>query len=111
MSRGRIVVVDDKPALAELVVADLDEAGYSASAAHSADEALATVAAEPVDVVVTDLRMPGRSGIDLCRELILRFPEVPVIVMTAFGSLDAAVEAMRAGAYDFITKPFEFATL
>jgi DNA-binding NtrC family response regulator len=111
MSRGRIVVVDDKPALADLVVADLEEAGYTALSAYSAEQALARVAEQAVDVVVTDLRMPGRSGTDLCRELILRDPEVPVIVMTAFGSLDAAAEAMRAGAYDFITKPFDIATL
>jgi DNA-binding NtrC family response regulator len=111
VSRGHILVVDDQPALADLVVVDLQEADYTATAAHSVERALACADEQPIDVVVTDLRMPGCSGTELCRELILRHPEVPVIVMTAFGSLDTAVEAMRAGAYDFITKPFEFGTL
>ena len=111
MSRGHILVVDDQPAMADLVVADLQEADYTATAAYSVERALACADELPIDVVVTDIRMPGCSGIELCRELILHHPEVPVIVMTAFGSLDTAVEAMRAGAYDFITKPFQFGTL
>jgi two-component system response regulator AtoC len=111
VSRGRILVVDDEPTMSELLVQDLEELGYEASKAGSADDALAQVSERHFDVVVTDLRMPGRSGTDLCRELIQSSPEVPVIVMTAFGSMEAAVEAMRAGAYDFITKPFERSTL
>jgi two-component system response regulator HydG len=111
MSRGHILVVDDQPALADLLIVDLADADYTATPAYSAEQALAYADQQPIDVVVTDLRMPGSSGTDLCRELILRHPETPVIVMTAFGSLDTAVEAMRAGAYDFITKPFELATL
>jgi two-component system response regulator HydG len=105
------LVVDDQPALADLVVVDLQDADYTAIAAYSAERALACADEQPIDVVLTDQRMPAGSGTELCRELILRHPEVPVIVMTAFGSLDTAVEAMRAGAYDFITKPFEFGTL
>ncbi|NVB40489.1 sigma-54-dependent Fis family transcriptional regulator [Pseudenhygromyxa sp. WMMC2535] len=111
MSRGRILIVDDKPAMSALLVDDLEELGYTAEAANSAEEALARAGEQRFDVVVTDLRMPGGSGIQLCRDLIQDQPEIPVIVMTAFGSMDAAIEAMRAGAYDFLTKPFERSTL
>ena len=59
------------------------------------------------DLVLTDVRMPRISGLELCREITARRPDIPVIVMTAFGDMEAAIEAMRAGAYDFITKPLE----
>ncbi|MCA9700432.1 MAG: sigma-54-dependent Fis family transcriptional regulator, partial [Myxococcales bacterium] len=111
MSRGKVLVVDDQRAMRELLVQELEDAGYVAQSAPSAKAALEQLGGDHPDVVVTDLRMPGGSGVELCRELVGLYPEVPVIVMTAFGSMEAAVEAIRAGAYDFITKPFDFPVL
>ncbi len=106
-----ILVVDDEVAMTDLLAVELRRAGYRPVVARSADEALAVLEREAVDVVVTDLRMPGRSGTELCREIVPLRPAVPVIVITGFGSMDAAIEAIRAGAYDFMTKPFPFEAL
>lgn len=73
----------------------------------SGHDALDLLRAEDFDVVVTDLTMPGMTGLELCARVVENRPDVPVVVITAFGSLDTATAAIRAGAYDFITKPFE----
>jgi len=104
---ARILLVDDDPELRDLLREQLEARGYEVAAAHDATSALEVVETSRVDVVLTDLRMPGRSGMELCRECVGRHPEVPVVLMTAFGSVDAAMDAVRAGAYDFLTKPFE----
>jgi two-component system response regulator HydG len=77
----------------------------------SSREALETARAGEFDVVLTDLQMPDVDGLELCREIVEAHPDVPVIVITAFGSMDAAVAALRAGAYDFVSKPIEAETL
>jgi len=76
-----------------------------------AAEALERLATAEVDAIVTDLNMPRMNGVELCERIVANRPDVPVIVITAFGSLDTAVSAIRAGAYDFITKPFELDAL
>lgn len=106
-----ILVVDDEAAMTDLLAVDLRDAGYRPAIANSSDGALAVLAREKVDVVVTDMRMPGRSGTELCREIVQLRPSLPVIVITGFGSMDTAIEAIRAGAYDFLTKPFQFEKL
>ncbi len=106
-----ILVVDDEAAMTDLLAVDLRDAGYRPAIANSGDGALAVLAREKVDVVVTDMRMPGRSGTELCREIVQLRPSLPVIVITGFGSMDTAIEAIRAGAYDFLTKPFQFEKL
>ena len=104
----RVLIVDDDQAMRELLTEQLQASGrFVVIAARNASEAIEKVDSEVVDVVLTDLRMPGNSGLDLCRELIGRRPDIPVVLMTAFGSLEAAIEAIRAGAYDFLTKPFD----
>jgi len=108
VKKPTVLLVDDDLELRELLREQLDATGdYAVVGAGNANEALGALAAQPIDVVVTDLRMPGTSGTQLCREIVRLFPNVPVLLMTAFGSLDAAIEAIRAGAYDFLTKPFE----
>ncbi len=103
-----VLIVDDDADLRDLMREQIETRGtYRPLSARSADAAMELLRDEPVDVVVTDLRMPGPSGTDLCREIVRDRPDVPVVIMTAFGSLDAAVDAIRAGAYDFLTKPFE----
>ncbi|MFP4146009.1 MAG: sigma-54-dependent transcriptional regulator [Phycisphaeraceae bacterium] len=104
---GRILIVDDDPSMGEMLRDDLTQRGHQVCCRTDAEEAFGRFMAEPFDVVVTDLRMPGLNGIDFCRRLSENRPDVPVIVITAFGSLDTAVEAIRAGAYDFVTKPIE----
>ncbi|MCA9152536.1 MAG: sigma-54-dependent Fis family transcriptional regulator, partial [Planctomycetales bacterium] len=81
--------------------------GYDAIWFTSATDALAALRDNEVDVVLTDVRMPGTSGLQLCQQISTTYPSIPVIVMTAFGSMETAVAALRSGAYDFITKPVE----
>jgi two-component system response regulator HydG len=108
---GRVLIVDDDREMCELVAVDLKRRGVAVSVHTSAEEAFAAVMREPVDVVVTDLRMPRMTGLELCTRVAANLPDVPVIVMTAFGSLESAIEAIRAGAYDFVTKPIELELL
>jgi DNA-binding NtrC family response regulator len=102
-----VLVVDDEPAMREMLVSLLSEEGIHAEAAATADDAASAVRDSDFDAVVSDIRMPGRDGIALLAELREVRPETPVILMTAFGSIDSAVEAMRNGAFDYITKPFK----
>ncbi|MEZ4453206.1 MAG: sigma-54 dependent transcriptional regulator [Nannocystaceae bacterium] len=111
MKTTTILVVDDDRAMCDLLATELRRAGYGSLIASSTADALALLREQRVDVVVTDLRMPGRSGAELCREIVQEWPTIPVIVMTGFGSMEAAIEAIRAGAYDFLTKPFPFEKL
>jgi two-component system response regulator HydG len=85
--------------------------GYEVAVARSVAAAVEAARSFEPQVVLTDLNMVGASGIDLCRQFGESWPDVPIIVVTAFGSLDSAVQAMRAGAYDFITKPFDIEAL
>ena len=105
--RGRILIVDDEPAMCEALATELEGRDFGVIARTSADAALKAFASEELDVVVTDLKMPGTSGIALCERIVANRPDVPVIVVTAFGSLETATAAIRAGAYDFITKPLD----
>src|SRR6186713_1224427 len=109
--KGRVLVVDDDKSMLELSSERLRRRQFEVVTAQSAAEArVAFDAAEP-DVVVTDLNMPGQSGIQLCEWVVTNRRDTPVIVITAFGSLETAIAAIRAGAYDFITKPFEIDVL
>ncbi|HSN25632.1 MAG TPA: sigma-54 dependent transcriptional regulator [Kofleriaceae bacterium] len=102
---GNVIVVDDERDTAELLQFGLKKRGLDVRVATSAFEALGLVAAAPPDVIVTDVQMPGKTGIDLCQEIRATHPDCIVIVVTGIGNLDMAIAAMRAGAYDFLTKP------
>jgi DNA-binding NtrC family response regulator len=102
-----LLVVDDDLAMREMLASLFEEQGFHVEQAETADAALARVADFDFDVILSDIKMPGRSGIELVGELRRLRPDTPVILMTAFGSIDSAVESMRAGAFDYITKPFE----
>jgi DNA-binding NtrC family response regulator len=110
-SPAAILVVDDDAAMREAVTEVLAGAGYRALAAAGAAEALERMQAESVDLVLTDLRMPGMKGEALLEEVRRTFPEIPVIAMTAFGSVSNAMEITRAGAFDYIEKPFKTRSL
>ena len=108
---ARVLLVDDDRTLCETLQVGLTKRGYVVTAVTSASEALATLETDSVDVVVTDLQMREVGGIELCTRIVARRSDLPVIVVTAFGSLDAAVLAIRAGAYDFLSKPIELDAL
>jgi len=104
---GKVLIVDDEPAMGDLLVTILKLRGYDPSACTSASAAIAILQSQVYDVLLTDVRMPGTGGIELCAQVIKLYPQLPVIVMTAFGSMETAVAALRSGAYDFLTKPIE----
>jgi two-component system response regulator HydG len=100
------LVVDDQRSPRRSLVLLLENAGMRAGDAASGSEALARLERERYDVLITDLRMDGMSGNQLLHEVKHRYPKLPVILITAYGSIETAVEAMRLGAYDYLTKPF-----
>jgi two-component system response regulator HydG len=104
---ARVLVVEDDEAMRSLVLEDLAERGMAVRGAANLHDALSAMAADIFDVVVSDLNMPGGTGLELCQRVRERDPQLPVILFTAFGSLDAAIGAIRNGAYDFLTKPVE----
>ena len=103
----RVLVVDDEQSLRKVLAATLQREGYEVQVAQDGEEAIAALDRDGADVVVTDLVMPRMDGLTLLRKVVARHPDVPVIVVTAHGKVDSAVEAMKAGAFDFVTKPFE----
>ncbi|MBL8316446.1 MAG: sigma-54-dependent Fis family transcriptional regulator [Rubrivivax sp.] len=105
MPELNVLVVDDEPAIRQVLSSALSKAGYPVEAAGSAAEALAKLAAAPFDVVLSDVFMPVMDGIELLREARTRGHEATFIMVTAFASVDSAIDAIRAGAWDYITKP------
>jgi DNA-binding NtrC family response regulator len=107
-----VLLVDDDEAACRLLAEVLERDGYRVAAALSVEEALAKLEREgPFDAVLTDLRMPERSGLDLLKIVREREPDALVLVLTAFGDAAAAGEAIRAGAYDFVSKPYDIGAL
>jgi len=106
-TRARILVADDEEAIRGSVSLLLQEEGYEVTAVPSGEEALARCAAQPYDLVLTDIRMAGMSGIDLLKEIRRLYSGTEVIIMTSYASLETAVLALRSGAYDYLIKPFE----
>ena len=107
MSGHRILVVDDKRDLAQGVALVLKKLSDNIGVAHSAEEALEALDQCPADIVLSDIRMPGRDGVsflDVARE---RWPSTRVILFTAYGTIESAVNAMKRGAFDYLTKPFD----
>jgi DNA-binding NtrC family response regulator len=107
----RVLIVDDDPAMCELLAAQLDRRGFGVLTRQSARAALTVLGSEEVDILVVDQNMPGTTGTSLCGQVTADRPDVPVVLITAFGSLETAIAAIRAGAYDFLTKPFEIEEL
>jgi DNA-binding NtrC family response regulator len=103
----RILVVDDEEQMRDLLVKVLERKGYQVSICGNGADALDFLEREPADLVVTDVRMPGLSGMEALRAIKELNPEILVIIMTAFGSIDQAVQAVKEGAYDYINKPFK----
>jgi two-component system response regulator AtoC len=106
-SRGRVLVVEDEAYVRESLVEILRARRFDASPAASVEEALASLARTPVDVVLSDLRMPGADGLDLVRRMQTSAADVPVVILTGHGNVGSAVECLKAGASDYILKPAE----
>jgi two-component system response regulator GlrR len=107
MSRGDILLVDDDPDLLKLISLRLTSAGYRVRTADSGETALATIAVERPATVITDLRMPGIDGLQLFDAIHRQHPALPVIVLTAHGTIPDAVSATQRGVFGFLTKPFD----
>ncbi|MEW6486652.1 MAG: sigma-54 dependent transcriptional regulator [Thermodesulfobacteriota bacterium] len=103
---AKVLVVDDDASLRRVLEYNLAQEGHAVATAASGEEALAALARGRFDLVVTDIKMPGMDGLDLLRRIRADSPDTPVIVITAFGTIETAVEAMKAGAFEYITKPF-----
>jgi len=105
--KGRVLVVDDDQAMCETLEVVLTKQGFETRWTTSAAEALDIIGSADSDVILTDLNMRGMNGLELCERIVANRPDVPVVVITAFGSLQTAIAAIRVGAYDFLTKPPE----
>ena len=108
MKYRTILVVDDDESLRRVTQLQLEEAGYAVLTAASGDAALQAIEEEAPALVITDLKMPGMSGLDLLKKVRECAPQVMVLMITAFGTVQTAVAAMKAGAYDYVTKPIDY---
>jgi DNA-binding NtrC family response regulator len=102
---ARILIVDDDDVSCQLFIEVLEGEGYEVRKAHSGEEALERLRSEAYDLLLVDVRMPGITGLDVTRIMRQEQPDLPVIVMTAFGSIETAVEAIHEGAFDYVSKP------
>lgn len=111
MEKQEILVVDDDQHLRMVLHQTLEASGYLVQIAESGEEALSVLKERPVDLIVTDLMMPGIKGTELIKKAREIYPELGAIVITAYGTIERAVEAMQNGAFDFITKPFSISQI
>ena len=109
--KQRLLLVDDDEVFLRPLHRTLELAGYEVLPVQSGEEALDTLKAEDVDLVLTDKRLPGMDGVALVRQIKTDHPDLAVVVMTAYGTIESAVEAMRLGAEDYLVKPFEAAEM
>ena len=105
MATPRVLLVDDERAVVGLLALALKDAGYHADVEHTGTAAVARLSDEVYDAVITDLRLEDMTGIDILRIACKRYPSPAVLIMTGYGSVDSAVEAMKLGAADYLTKP------
>jgi putative two-component system response regulator len=104
--KGRILIVDDELYIQEILKSSLEDAGFECMTVSNAEEALAALSAQGFDITFSDIRMPGKQGTELLREIKTAYPEMVVLMITAIDSANTAIESMRLGAYDYIVKPF-----
>jgi two-component system response regulator FixJ len=107
MRAAHVVFVDDEPKVCSVVRKTLERAGADVQCFQCADDCLKHLATQRCDLLITDVKMPGRDGIDLLREVKERLPWIPVLVVTGYGDVPMAVRALKAGAVDFVQKPLD----
>ena len=100
-----ILIADDSAAIREVLSELLRQRGYQTIAVTNGAEALQALESKPVDLVLTDVRMPGMGGLNLLEKVQMRMPDIPVVLLTAWPSVEVTVQALRLGARDFLTKP------
>ena len=105
--KGRVLIVDDDRSMCEMLDLDLKRRGFQVTWHTRAENAFANLTEDDFDVVLADIHMPGMTGIELCERVRANRPDVPVVAITGFGSLETAIASIRAGAYDFVTKPID----
>ncbi|MEY2428112.1 MAG: hypothetical protein QOJ40_997, partial [Verrucomicrobiota bacterium] len=108
---ARILLIEDDTSLAANLCDVLKEDGFKVTVCNRGDEGLRRASNDPCDVVLTDLRLPGLGGLELVRQLHEALPRLPVVLMTAHGTIETAIEATKLGAYDYLQKPFEMLAL
>ncbi len=111
MIPGKVLIVDDDQAMGETIAVHLNRRGFEAESQQSGRDALALVEARDFDVILTDLNMDEMNGLVLCERLITLRPGLPVIVTTGFGTPELRIQALGAGAFEFLTKPFDLELL
>jgi DNA-binding response OmpR family regulator len=104
----KILIVDDEPAICGLIEEYLKKQGYEVSQAGNGHDALAIVKTGSVDLVISDIKMPGMSGVELLQKIREYSATMPVLLATGFPTMESAIDALKAGAYDYIAKPFHF---
>ena len=107
----RLLIADDEPGFLATTIELLEEEGYACYGATDADTAIKVLETEPIDLVISDLNMPGNTSLEWLREERVRFSEIPLIIVTGYPSVDSAIEGLRCGASDYLLKPFAFSEL
>ncbi|MEO7112853.1 MAG: sigma-54 dependent transcriptional regulator [Polyangiaceae bacterium] len=105
--KQQVLIVDDEPNLRKILSAQLSRDGYDVLTAEDGEQGLQILREHHIDLVVTDLKMPKVDGMALMREALREDPELPIVMITAHGTVDTAVEALKLGAFDYLTKPFD----
>src|SRR5262245_33174752 len=106
-SKGSLLVIDDEPEIRETLQALLESEGYAVDLAPTADAGLRRLERKPFDLVLLDVMLPDRSGLDVLRDIRTANPALAIVMITAYGSVENAVEAMRNGATNYVTKPWD----
>src|SRR5438309_3085695 len=109
--KRKILIVDDEPNIRRILQVAFEKEGYFPFVAEDAFRAMEIVQSEPIDCVLTDVTMPGKTGYELLRDLKQYREDLTVIVMTAFGTIPQAIQAIRDGAFEYVTKPFDLESL
>jgi DNA-binding NtrC family response regulator len=105
--KKQVLVADDEPNLRRVLAAQLVRDGFEVHLAEDGEQALKALSEHHIDVVITDLRMPKLDGMELLKRIVTEYPDIPVIMITAHGTVHTAVEALKRGAFDYVTKPFD----
>ena len=105
--KKQVLIVDDEPNLRKILAAQLSRDGYEVMTAEDGEQGLAMLREHHIDLVITDLKMPKVDGMTLLREALRLDPDLPIVMITAHGTIDTAVEALKTGAFDYLTKPFD----
>lgn len=104
---GKILIIEDDQDMCDMLTDGLGRRGYSVSTFISGNKGLSALQSQQTDVVLADINLPDTNGLDICNTISKNLPDIPVVIMTAFGTMDTAIAAIRAGAYDFVTKPLD----